>query len=262
MAASNGINGFPVSAAMLTDPKAMKKHLANGTSPASHFEESSLPPYRNSEPPTSDFSLSTSMIFDLANRPSKDDAYHVFEGKGKKPAMKEATNQAHSSQFDPRRLLDPVNFSKTNGRRGIQSPSTVSTSLGDPSPTQPSPHQWRGGTPEVNGNGLNKRDHDDYEGQGMGSLIERVHNVSQREERPQKKQKTETSEDDKEKKAAFGGGGKGGEIGEYMRQKKKEGLKESGPAAAVVDLTGGMYTLHCPMIRCLKVSQATMKKSL
>lgn len=241
MPSSNGVNGFPMSAAMLTDPKALKKHLANGTSPSSHFDSSSsLPPHHSSEPLISNFSLDAPIVFDFATRPSKDDAYHVFEDKGKKSAMTQATGQTPSSQVDPRRLLDPINFSKTNGRIDVRSPSTASTYSGNPSPTRPSPHQQNGGSPEFNGNGLNKRDHEDYKGQGMGSLIERVHNVTQREERPQKKKKTEAFEDEKDKKTAFGGGGKGGEIGEYMKQ-KKEGLEESGPTAAVVDLTGGMY---------------------
>ena len=88
----------------------------------------------------------------------------------------------------------------------------------------------------------------------MGSLIERVHNVSQREERPQKKQKIDTFEEDDKYKKNFGGGGKGGEIGEYIKQKKKEGIEEDGSSATIVDLTGGMctssYSLVCYLRAC------------
>ena len=242
MPSSNSVNGFPVSAAMLTDPKALKKHLANGTFPSSHLDSSSLPLRGSSEPPTSDLSLGARIIFDSVTRPSKDDAYYFFEGKGRKSAMPQATGQTLLDQLDPRRLLDPVKFNKSNGHRQARNPSTASTSLGNLSPTQSSLHQQNGGTPEIKSNRLPKRDHENYEGQGIGNLIERVHNVTQREERPQKKQKTEAFDDDEDKKT-FSGGGKGGEIGEYMRQKKKEGLNESGPAAAVVDLTGGTFTV-------------------
>lgn len=80
----------------------------------------------------------------------------------------------------------------------------------------------------------------------MGGLIERMHNVSKREDRPQKKQKREhigEDADDEQRKAVFAGGGKGGEIGEYMKQKRREGQQEAGPTNAVVDLTAG--TLFC-----------------
>lgn len=85
-----------------------------------------------------------------------------------------------------------------------------------------------------------KHNREKDQGQGLGSLIERVHNVSQREERPRKKQRTEGDEHESEeqKKTIFGSGGKGGEIGEYLKMKRKEGQDIAGPKA-VVDLTGG-----------------------
>ena len=71
-------------------------------------------------------------------------------------------------------------------------------------------------------------------------MIERFHNVTERQERPHKKVKTEKDDDGKEViKASFSGGGKGGEIGQYMKEKREEGRKDSGPFNTVVDLTEG-----------------------
>lgn len=233
-----------MSAAMLTDPKAMKKHLAIGT-PSSHSESSFLPPRQSSEPISSATTMSLTAPFDsrFPKLLSKDDAYQVFEEKSKK-----ASSGGHfpSSQPTARQLLDPKGFNniqrQQESRDAPREPMMFTYQASTPYNLQ-----MNGGPPEVNGNGngnvdhtsLHKRDYDDYEGKGMGGLIERVHNISQREERPQKKQKSETfEEDDKEKQVASAGGGKGGEIGEYMRQKKKEGLEESGSVSAIVDLTG------------------------
>ncbi len=245
ISSANGVNDNPVSAAMLTDPRALKQHLANGTFHFSHFEAFSLPPRRSSEPPHSASSSNSPVVVDLTSKQTtKDDAYHVFNGKGKnapKTAVTQPSTPAFSSQFDPRRLLDPKAFGKDSRKSDERSPSIMTTPSEYFSPLRASTNLPNGGYPEVNSNGAHKRDHDNTNVPGMGSLIERVHNVSQREERPQKKQKIETFEDDKYKKN-FGGGGKGGEIGEYIKQKKKEGIEEDGSSATIVDLTGGMCT--------------------
>lgn len=106
-------------------------------------------------------------------------------------------------------------------------------------PRHPQTHPDRNSHSSV-GDCSAKRDRDDYEGQGMGSLLEKAYKVSPREERLQKKRKIENAEDfEDEKKAEYGGGGKGGDLGDYMKQKKKEGIEQSGPSSSVVDLTGG-----------------------
>ncbi len=78
-------------------------------------------------------------------------------------------------------------------------------------------------------------------GQGMGTLIERLHNVSQRGEPPQKRLKPQQIGSEN-RTTTFLGGGKGGEIGEYMKQKRDEGHITSAPAP-VVDLTESNYLL-------------------
>ena len=254
----NGVTDNPVSAAMLTDPRAFKQHLANGTSHSSHFEAFSLPSRWSSEPPPYSSSPNSPVVVDLTSKQTtKDDAYHVFNGKGKnasKAAVTQPSTPAFSNQFDPRRLLDPKAFGKESRKLDERSPSIMTTPSEYLSPLRASPNLPNGEYPEVNSNRAYKRDHDNTKVPGMGSLIERVHNVSQREERPQKKQKIETFEEDDKYKKNFGGGGKGGEIGEYIKQKKKEGIEEDGSSTTIVDLTGGMctssYSLVCYLRAC------------
>lgn len=244
-------NGTPISAATLTDSKALKKHLANGTPSLFHFEPSSLPARRGSEPPQSGSCFDAPLVPDIAPQRPKDDAYIVLENKGTKAKGSQnaaAAGQVASSTFDPRRLLDPKGFNNDQRQRDSQSASTQST-LGQSSPFNPQlngkPSETNSNLSKINGNGLRKRDHEHYETQGMGSLIEKVHNVSQREERLQKKPKVEKSEFDVEedRKASYVGGGKGGEIGDYLKERKRQGAAESGPVNAVVDLTGGTCLL-------------------
>ena len=254
-----------MSAAMLTNPRALKQHLVNGTSHSSHFETFSLPARRNSEPSHPCSSLNSPVVVDLTSKQTtKDDAYHVFNGKGKnasKSAVTQPSTPALSSQFDPRRLLDPKAFAKDTRKSDERSPSTMTTPSEYFRPLRASPNLPNGESPQVNSSGAHKRDHDNTNVLGMGSLIERVHNVSQREERPQKKQKIETSEEDDKYKKNFGGGGKGGEIGEYMKQKKKEGIEEDGSSATIVDLTGGMCASSYPSAWYLRARQPKKKTS-
>ena len=234
-----------MSAAMLTDPKALKQHLANGTSHSYTFEAFSLPPHRRSEPPQSNASLNPSVVIDITSKQtSKDDTYYVLNCKGKKAsttAVAQPTSSAFSNQFDPRRLLDPKAFGNESQKLDDRSSPVMDGTPEHSNLLHAYPSLPNGESCEVNSNGAHKRDYDNEKVPGMGSLIERVHNVSQREERPQKKQRIETFEED-DKYKNFGGGGKGGEIGEYIKQKKKEGIEEDGSPATIVDLTGGMCT--------------------
>lgn len=224
MPLSTAADGMPVSAAMLTDPKALKKHLANGTSRSSDFHSDFLLPPRQSSEPY--FSIPEPFSLDSPSLSSKDDAYHFLDCKnlGKNTTNMIGVSQPSSSHFDPRQLLDPKGYNPAQLKRDSNN-TTESDSR----------------------NGLQKRSFEGGEGHGMGNLIERVHNVSQREDRPRKRQKSEQigGEDENQKKTGFAGGGKGGEIGEYMNQKRKEGQSNLGPQS-VVDLTRGWYSL----IRC------------
>lgn len=250
MASSAAATDSPVSAAMLMDPKAMKRYLmTNGSSISSHLDMSPSAIRLNSEPPPSALFLNDSIAPYLPSaKISKDDAYKVFESKGKKVLNTQQVGQTSSNQFEARRLLDPI---------GSQDPLLTSNDSNisrPPSPVRTSQYHLNGGPLEANGNRFHKRDYEDFEGQGMTSLIERVHNVSQRGDRPQKKLKFDTfQEEEKDSKAIHGGGGKGGEIAAYLKQKKKEGIAESGPVSNVVDLTGGTYNLfNFQVLKALK----------
>ncbi|KAL9101636.1 MAG: hypothetical protein Q9163_003134 [Psora crenata] len=169
---------------------------------------------------------------------SKEDAYMTLEGTARK-----APNQPvmHSPNYitSAHQLLDPKS-SVTNHIYQPDAKSTMSASQSRPA----SLHDYVEGDLYKHlsdSRNFPKRDHDTYEGQGTGSFIERLHGVSQREDRPQKKQKAEKYEAlEDDKKVIFQGGGKGGELGEYVKQKKEEGLEQSRPESNVVDLTGGM----------------------
>ncbi|KAL9131595.1 MAG: hypothetical protein Q9217_000483 [Psora testacea] len=168
---------------------------------------------------------------------SKDDTHTICEGKARK-APSQPHMQTSSNVTNARQLLDPKNYKRQGYKSDSKTTSNASTS------PLASPRNQNNGNlsdPASASTASPKRDLDEYEGQGTGGFIERLHGISQREDRPQKKPKFEKGEEfDDDKKAMFHGGGKGGDLGEYVKQKKKEGLEESGLANTVVDLTGGM----------------------
>lgn len=218
-----GSNGLALPAAALMDHKAMKQH-ANGTS-LSHFDPLPSSSRYGSEPlpdiPLSSFAVE---ISDTSNRFSMDDAYS-YEAKAKPSPQ--------SAQYHPRQLLDPRGFSKP-----LQSKKPHMDGLGvDPTASPNGPSYSAIGEDSL------KRDQAQSEGQGMGNFIERMHNVSQADRRPLKKQKMEHDDDiaNNTQKANFKGGKGGGDLGEFVKQKQKEGLEEAG-TRPIVDLTEGEST--------------------
>ena len=61
---------------------------------------------------------------------------------------------------------------------------------------------------------------------GMGNMLERMHGVTDRSMVPQKRRKMNEEQENQRKAEFSGGGGKGGPIGEYMREKRKQGQQE------------------------------------
>ena len=223
------------------DPKLMTQHFTNGSSLQSSLSDTmSYATRHGSEPPRISFD-SLLNHSDLLLPLSKDDAYDAYKPKGrnKKISGSNGSSPPSTSRFDPKTLLDPK---RSNAHSKLRDPSPRARSM---SPAITEHHQ---------SNEAAKRDHQAYdEGQGMGNLIERMHGVSRREERPQKKPKTNYSDgydDGEREKAVFTGGGKGGDIGEFMKQKKKEGLQESGPIGTLVDLTEGILTSDVSIYLC------------
>ena len=220
MPLSTAANGMPISPAMLTDPRELKKTVNGTTSPSSSHLNTMSARHNSEPPPTSSFI--TNPVIDFEFSSSKDDAYHFLEdqGRGKKLAI---ASQPPPARFDPRQLLDPKGFKPNSS----------------PHNSHPLPDQRNMEATKLNG--AYKRDHVESNGQGQGNLIEQMHNVTNREERPVKKRKVEDDEftgEDEQRKATFGGG-KGGDLGQYLKDKRKEGQENAGPANAVVDLTGG-----------------------
>ena len=200
----------------------MKHSLVNGTStllesrnPVSTHSLSGA--RKGSEPPQ--FSCADIVSFNLT---SKDDAYDISPPKGKsqKGSISQAQNPVPKTLFDAKQLLDPKSF-KTGQK---VKDAKINHQTGDLSTHS-----------EVNG--VQKREIEELEGLGAGSMIERMHNVSKREDRPHKKQKTTDEEDkDKDSKSHFSGAGKGGILGEYVKEERQKGL-ESNDNNGAVDLT-------------------------
>ncbi len=166
---------------------------------------------------------------------SKNDAYLVVHCKGNGEIPLKPLGPAHTSRphLDPRQLLDPKGYNADHRKDEMGCPvDEDSTSVGSSNQNVT--------------NALPKRRRDASEASGMANMIERIHNVTERQDQPRKKRKTDNGDDNEEKaKACFRGGGRGGEIGDYMKQKREEGQKESGPSDMVVDLTQGDTTLIC-----------------
>lgn len=219
------VRNVPVSAAMLTDQKSMKTQIANGISQNDfHSTPSKLPARRSSEPPAHPISSYSHLHL------SVDDAYEFLYRKGHSKRITDAAGaiQTKPLSFNPRQLLDPKAFSAVQRKRDIDG-------------SAPALKYRTSAEPESTNNNLKNEPSDDQE-RGMGNLIENIFNVTTREDHPRKKQKADHDGDECEEKKnkVFAGGVKGGEIGEYMKQKRKEGQEMSGIPNVVVDLTQGM----------------------
>ena len=249
----NGVNGLSLSAATLMDPKAMKKQLANGMALSFHSQSPDPPSHHSSDAPSTQTLLPDDIsqaVFCMSPQDADLESAH----EGKKMAKAPASMQAPSDFFDSRRLLDPKGFDKTSRMNGeAKTPTDVPPTPPTEFPAFPAPNQYTNGEAHPKFDfATTERDQDSYEGQGMGSLIEKAYNVGHREERPQKKrkiEKTEEFEEDSDRLNFSGSRGKGGDLGEYIKQKKQEGIKESGTVPnAVVDLTQGCYPLLAQVV--------------
>ena len=251
MPASSSINGYPISPAALLNPKAYQKQMAHGitsdSSPSSLI--SNIPPLRaSSESPYSYRSNTSPPNYISPN--SQDDAHLFFSSQGQGRSKKASSLNgdvplSSPPHFDPKQLLNPKGFNKHRGKEDTQVKLPPAEKV---QPKQLDPYSTGPLEVPLHPHGAPKREHDAVVGEvhGMGNLIERMHNVSKREEQPRKRQKKEhDSQDDQEdvKKATFAGGGKGGVISEYMKLKREEGKQESGPTRTLVDLTTGMESL-------------------
>ncbi|KAK5116605.1 hypothetical protein LTR85_009230 [Meristemomyces frigidus] len=142
-----------------------------------------------------------------------------------------ATTSSHNDvnvnlpRFDAKALLDPRG---SNGR-----PATSSSANG------------RSATAEQAGFAASTNTDTACTEPGMSNLIERMHNVSNREAAPPRKRKAEVHNDDdegaerKKAKSTFNGASKGGTLSEHMKAEREKIAAEMGPppAPAPIDLT-------------------------
>jgi hypothetical protein len=148
------------------------------------------------------------------------------------------------TQWNPAALLNPKSLQslprkeeyKPRQTQNLPSSQPVfhfDTPGGASLPSHPAP-QHTFGKPSQNGQTYG-------DGNGMGHMLERMHNVTERDLLPQKRQKLKHEGEVDGKKEHFAGGGRNGVLGEYMREKREEGRKEaaSNGTRPSVDLTGG-----------------------
>ena len=235
-------NGYINSPASLLDAASLKRHLANGES-----QQDSHSASQASSPFHSNGSVRSNVTSPLTSPPkSPSHSMHtnsVEEGRAKAATLKPSPTMKTLPRYNPSQLLNPKSLTKKSASDETDDllPSETPATKPDSGISTAPQFVFDSLIPD-RGEQLIGEDQDS----GLGGLIERVHNVSKREERPTKKQKVkhedETDADDVSK-STFTGGGKDSEIAEYLRLKRKEGLEENGPTSAVVDLTAGIY---CP----------------
>jgi hypothetical protein len=213
---------------------------------------------------------------------SDHDAY--FESHGEDRSASNMTSNSNSNntpglatpRWNPASLLNPRAFpqqqSMQNGFSNNITPQELAFqfdspvgSYQTPSHSHPLSQYHSNGTNGGSGaNGMNgSNGFATYaNGGGMGSMLERMHNVAEREMLPQKRRKIHEEHPEDKRKAEYNGGGKGGVLGEYMRVKKEEGQKErqNGTHVAAVDLSAGlMIPALCYKELCTNTIQLMMR---
>jgi len=158
------------------------------------------------------------------------------------PPHSSATITASTPRFDPKALLNPkAALKQAKASKGLP----------------PNPYSFSTALPPVSGAGtyapsigphpvttplqVTPQEH------GMGSMIEGLHNIGERDDHPAKRQKRSQASGDEDlvkynQKGASDRLGGTGELGSYIREKRKDGLDEYGPAITnsashIVDLT-------------------------
>ena len=138
-----------------------------------------------------------------------------MHGGGSYAGMDKYKTKAMIPQFDPRALLNPKAATKRAQEGGIEA-------------------QEERKAAKV----------------GMGAMLERMHNVENRQQYPQKKRKVKTpdkegedeqqqqKESEVKQRSTFEGGGSGTVLGEYVKQRQAEGDRERmDQVSSIVDLT-------------------------
>ena len=232
-------NGYRSSPASLLDATSLKRHLANGES-----QQDSHSASQTSSPLPSNGSVRSNVTSPLTSPPkSPSPSIHTDsneEGRAKPAALQPSPAIKTLPRYNPSQLLNPKSLTKKSAPDEMDDLPLETPATKPASGISTLPQFVFDSLIPDRGEQMIIEDQDS----GLGGLIERVHNVSKREERPMKRQKIKHEDEveaDNASKSTFTGGGKDSEIAEYLREKRKEGLEESGPTSAVVDLTAGTY---------------------
>ena len=219
-------------------------NLTGSTPPLSLTSPSHLP-HASSEPHAD--IRSAGPAFEAKQSPSEDDA-HLSEARGPKPPSIPATiaqDPTLTFSYSPQQLLNPKGF---DAKKAPDTSSNLVKSTFNTDPANPPADVSFTFDTGVN----ESTDDEDQDAEppqnGLRSMIERTHNVSEREVRPSKRIKVEHDPEDGDapgSKSKFTGGAKGSELGQYVRNGRKEGAQATGPpsTSSIVDLTTGLSSL-------------------
>ncbi|KAB8337248.1 hypothetical protein FH972_021550 [Carpinus fangiana] len=142
---------------------------------------------------------------------------------------------AGAAAWDPRALLNPKIAAKKPTSNGTNGTNGVNGNHGNAIPAGPSqPSLTHRSSSNGSGNGNQ-----------TSSMLERLHNVQDRQDQPRKRLKVDSNQEDDDevevqKKAQHSSRGGGGDLGKYVEEKRKQGLRDN-PQAAIVDLTSEKY---------------------
>jgi hypothetical protein len=148
--------------------------------------------------------------------------------------------------FDPRHLLNPRKYQAEKPRVGLGQMGSGKVIATNGAQNETTPSLDRSVQDLENCKFEKKRDHDVFQGEGQGSMIEHMYGVESRESQPQRRAKVKRNErqdNARSSKARFITSGETG-LGSYMREDYQ---KEKAPVSRVetVDLTLG--DAHCPL---------------
>ena len=196
----------------------LRQHTRDGIQPATLHSHPSPSP---SAPPQQ---LQPQLVAQPIQTPFQEyDLTNTGPKQARKPAAKHQNGQSvtpsNPPQFDPRSLLNPKAAAANSAARSAAVEESVAPN-GD----------------------------DVVHAPGMSSLIERMHNVSDRQSVAQpKKRKSEAHDDDdddgspdhKKAKSTFQGFSSGGPMSEHRKEEQKKLAAKNGPSTDPIDLTAG-----------------------
>jgi hypothetical protein len=221
-------NGHAPSAGMLLNPKAYHKHVANGTSELPFLSTFTPLPMTRSLSESS--SLSSTIYTPIPT--SYSDTETNAEPQGRVKSKPSTSNENFKPSPDPRQLLNPKGFQKAQAKK-METPLKEPPIVNDLIESSPSPQAGSGTSTN------SKRSFEEFSEQPkLGNLMDKLHNVEERQHLPHKKTKRNIDVEDDEGKKPSGTSRGSGTLGEYLKEERnKENAK--GRSTPVVDLTTG-----------------------